>query len=237
MTIFSINYIIMSFNLNNYFKHFLFCVQVIINNIFGIVPKKLKKFDTRNQMLKYYCERIDNARILEIGVFKGDFLHYLNTNCKFSRIDAVDLFEGFTYSADVDGNNLVHYNIGESYLELLQKYQGNEMVKLFKADSVTFLTNQEDNTYDIIYIDADHSFQGVLNDLTHAYNKIKDGGYIMGHDFAINLKKTNTIRKFGVKKAVNVFCKKYHQNILSFALDGCISFCIKIDKSVIIVNN
>jgi lipopolysaccharide biosynthesis glycosyltransferase len=34
-------------------------------------------FDTRNEMLKYYCNKISNAKLLEIGVFKGEFLNYL----------------------------------------------------------------------------------------------------------------------------------------------------------------
>ena len=87
-----------------------------------------------------------------------------------------------------------------------------------------------DDKYDIIYIDGDHSYKGVKNDLISAYNKIKDGGFIMGHDYAINLKKTSHIFKFEVKKAVNDFCKEYKQNIIAISLDGYISFAIKIKK-------
>lgn len=182
-------------------------------------------------MLKFYCEQFADSKVLEIGVFKGDFLHFLNTNCKTSSIDAVDLFEGYASSGDADGKNVVFYNLEKAYLELLNKYQGVEKIKIYKSNSTTFLNNKEDNTYDIIYIDADHSYEAVKNDLKYSFNTIKDGGYIMGHDYAINLKKANTIYKVEVKKAVDEFCQIYEQKILSFALDGYISFCIKINKN------
>jgi hypothetical protein len=42
-------------------------------------------------------------------------------------------------------------------------------VRVIKSDSITFLQNQYDNTYDIIYIDGDHSYNGVKNALINAY--------------------------------------------------------------------
>jgi hypothetical protein len=221
----------MAFNLKNYYNHLFFCIEVILVNIIGVIPKKSIIFKTRNQMMEYYSEQINNPIILEIGVFKGEFLEYINTKCSTAKIDAVDLFEGIEYSCDVDGNNLVYCDLGKSYLDLLDKYRGYENINIFKSDSITFLKKQENEKYDIIYIDADHSFQAVKDDLINAYDKIKNGGYLMGHDYAINIKKARSFRKFGVKKAVDEFCKKYNQEVLAFALDGYISFCIKINKN------
>jgi hypothetical protein len=206
-------------------------MEVILINIIGVIPKKSIRFKTRNQMMKYYSEQIKNPIILEIGVFQGEFLEYIFTECSAAKIDAVDLFEGIECSADVDGNNLIYCDIGKSYLGLLDKYHRIKNINIFKSDSISFLMKQENEKYDIIYIDADHSFQAVKNDLKNSYDKIKNGGYLMGHDYAINLKRTKSLRKFGVKKAVDHFCKKYNQEILAYALDGYISFCIKIDKN------
>jgi hypothetical protein len=160
----------------------------------------------------------------------GDFLDYLVKHCKTGSIDAVDLFEGKTCSGNADGNNVVHYDVGKSYLELLEKYSEMPNIKLYKSDSVTYLQSQEDNSYDIIYIDGDHSYNGVKNDLINAYNKIKNGGYIMGHDYEMNMKKAKQNYNFGVKEAVDEFCIDYKQTILSKAFDGCVSYCIHITK-------
>jgi len=187
-------------------------------------------FETRGEMLSHYSNKISNPVLLEIGVFKGEFLNFLVNNCNIKSIDAVDFFEGTTCSGDADGNNLVWYDIGKSYLELLEKYKDTPNVRLHKGNSIDFLQRQEDNTYDIIYIDGDHSYNGVKQDLQNAFKKIKNGGYIMGHDYEINIKKAKTIYEFGVKQAVDEFCVTYNKNILAKAIDGCVSFCIHINK-------
>ena len=84
----------------------------------------------------------------------------------------------------------------------------------------------------MIYIDADHSYNGVLHDLKLSYEKIKDGGFIMGHDYEQNMSKTKNVYNFGVKRAVDEFCLNYNQKIIYKAIDGCVSFAIKIDKNL-----
>jgi hypothetical protein len=187
-------------------------------------------FDNRNDMLKHYSNSMNQPKLLEIGVFRGDFLDYLVSECNYSSIDAVDLFQGIVGSGDADGNNFQHYDLERSYIELLDKYKNNENIQIHKANSITFLQNVEDNYYDIIYIDGDHSYTGVKNDLENAYKKIKNKGYIIGHDYEMNMEKAKTAYDFGVKGAVDEFCINYNQNIVSKAYDGCVSFCININK-------
>jgi len=187
-------------------------------------------FDTRNEMIKHYCNKITNPKILEIGVFKGDFLDYIISNCNIGSIDGVDFFDRIMCSGDANGNNVIYYNVGQSYIELTEKYKDLLNVKLYKSDSVEFLKNQEDNTYDIIYIDGDHSYDGIKNDLLNAYNKIKNNGYIMGHDYEMNMNKAQHTYQFGVKQAVDEFCNTYKQTIIAKAIDGCVSYSIYIVK-------
>ena len=188
-----------------------------------------KIFENRNCMINFFSKKIENPKILEIGVFKGDFLDYIVENCN-GEIDAVDIFEGETVSGDCDGNNVISYNIGNSYYELLEKYKNNSKVKLHKSYSTQFFENTENNKYDIIYIDGDHSYNGVKNDLKNAFEKIKHNGYIMGHNYEMNMIKAKTSYNFGVKDAVDEFCLSHNQTILSKAMDGCVSFCIKVNK-------
>lgn len=185
-------------------------------------------FETRNDMLTHFCSTITNPKLLEIGVFRGEFLEFLVTQC--GSIDAVDLFQGVTCSGNADGNNVVHYDVGRAYLELLTKYREMSNVRIIQSHSVSFLQSQEDNTYDIIYLDGDHSYKGVKNDLFHAFRKIKNNGYIMGHDYEMNMKKAHNAYSFGVKQAVDEFCLEYGQTILAKALDGCVSYCIRVHK-------
>jgi hypothetical protein len=187
-------------------------------------------FDNRNDMLKHYCGTIPDARVLEIGIFRGDFLSYLHNNCKTHSIDGVDLFRGDSCSGNSDGNDVVFYNLDKSYSELMELYKNEPKVRLIKSDSSTFLKTVNDEYYDIIYIDGDHSYNGVKNDLSESFYKIKNGGYIMGHDYEMNMNKAKNVYNFGVKQAVDEFCVIYNQQITAKALDGCVSYCIKINK-------
>jgi hypothetical protein len=60
------------------------------------------------------------------------------------------------------------------------------------------------------------------------YKKIKKGGWIMGHDYEMNMNKAKTVYSFGVRKAVDEFCNTYKQTIYAKALDGCVSYAIQI---------
>ena len=66
--------------------------------------------------------------------------------------------------------------------------------------------------------------------MANAYIKIKNKGYIIGHDYEMNMQKAHTNYNFGTKEAVDEFCIKYNQKIISKAYDGCVSFCIEINK-------
>ena len=209
--------------------------QNIINDInvikFDIVnyDNLIMTFDTRKDMLLFYSKQLTKPVIAEIGIFKGDFLKFLYENCNASKINAIDLFQGTTPSGNEDGNFLTYYDMNKSYNELKEKYK-DTIVTLHKSDSSTFLNTLNDNYYDIIYIDGDHSYNGVKKDLIASYNKIKNNGYIMGHDYEMNMKKANHHYEFGTKQAVDEFCVNYNQKILAKAYDGCVSFCIKINK-------
>lgn len=190
----------------------------------------IEMFDNRNDMIKYYSSKVPNPNILEIGVFKGDFLDYLVKKCNYNSIHAVDIFEGTTCSGDADGNNVVYYDVGKSYIELLEKYKEMPNIKIYKSSSNEFLKLQDDSSYDIIYIDGDHSYNGVKRDLINSFRAIKNKGYIMGHDYEMNMNKAKQSYNFGVKQAVDEFCKEYSQIIIAKACDGCVSFAIQINK-------
>ena len=66
----------------------------------------------------------------------------------------------------------------------------------------TEVTQEEipDNSLDAVFIDADHSYQAVCQDLPFWYNKVKVGGWILGDDYSQ--------QTMGVKQAVDEFSQK-----------------------------
>jgi hypothetical protein len=184
----------------------------------------MKIFESRKLMIDFYVTT--NLVGAEIGVFEGNFSEFLiKKNPK--KLYLVDLFDGVWGSGDVDGNNFRYTDLGAIYLNLKKKFSSNQNVEIFKGASDIFFNNLSDNNLDYIYIDADHSYEGVKKDLENSRLKVKRDGYIFGHDYSINKSKTNQLYFFGVQKAVDEFCLKYKLEIEAIANDGCTSFCIK----------
>jgi hypothetical protein len=136
---------------------------------------------TRNDFLSIIPK---NSKCCEIGVFRGDYSKLIYNICNPSLLCLVDIFHGKGYSGDKDGLNIVHSDdMNLFYNDLTEYYKNNSNVKIFKTDSANFLKNIPNNFFDFIYIDGDHSFDGVYSDLTLSYEKLKLGGILSGHDY------------------------------------------------------
>ena len=200
---------------------------IVIYNI-----NKMKIFETRNEMIASIPK---GGMIAELGVFKGEFALKIDELCEPKELILIDSWSGtHLYSGDENGNHkngVREYYTGEELYNITLKN-----VELCKCAVTTIrlttdvLGTFSNDTFDMIYIDADHSYEGVLKDLKNAYKKIKNGGYIMGHDYEHNMHKTNNNYNFGVKQAVDEFCREYNQEISMKGMDGCVSYGIKINK-------
>ena len=181
----------------------------------------VKKYKTRNEMLAAIPQ---DSVFCEIGVFKGEFARDIIKINKPKELWLVDIWEGKWGSGDKDGNGHVEIpNMELVYLNLYQQTKTKPDVHVVRAKSVLFLQSCEDNYFDAIYVDGDHTAQAVYNDLVNAFPKLKNNGYLMGHDYHYTL-------GGDVAYAVNKFCSDYQQEIISVADDGCPSFLIQIKK-------
>ncbi len=80
-------------------------------------------------------------------------------------------------------------------------------VKIYREYSFDAVKHFVDNYFDLIYIDADHSYEGCLRDIEDWYPKVKKGGFLLGDDYIIYEGRRPGI-KFEVIEAVNEFAKK-----------------------------
>lgn len=108
-----------------------------------------------------------------------------------------------------DKDNLVWkpraFTGAECYPVVLEKFSHLKEVVILRGISHHVLSTLPPKHLDAVYVDADHSYQGCLNDLEYSLPKIKSGGYIMGHDYCETL--------MPVVKAVDFFCKKHNLKI------------------------
>lgn len=183
--------------------------------------KNTKKiFKNRTEMLHYLPKE---TNVAELGVFKGDFSKEIESILSPKNLYLIDIFEGGMGSGDKDGNNMQFINLDDYYLSLSNYFENKKNVFLMKGLTIDVMRNFEDNFLDIVYIDASHEYVDVKNDLETSYQKVKSGGFILGHDYEIN-------RFPGVVKAVNEFCEEHDLEISAITEDGLPSFLIKLKK-------
>lgn len=185
-------------------------------------------YDTRQEMLLACVPK--GGIYAEVGVFEGEFAAFLLRALEPSRLYMMDLFQGHCGSGNQDGNFFKMIDLNKSFQDLHQTYAGDERVVIQRGNSRDLLSDLDDNSLDMIYIDGDHGYEGCKSDLELAYKKCKSGGYICGHDYEMNMAKAHTAYVFGVQRAVDEFCLKYGQTIAAKGMDGCVSYAIHLSK-------
>lgn len=141
---------------------------------------------------------------VEIGVAHGDF-----------SFPFLDIWKGTLYQVDVwkqlprdqyvDGCNISNDDQERLYQYVCdtgKKYNGRaipiRMLSKEAADSFS------DGFFDFIYIDANHKYEPVLEDMNLWWPKIKKGGVFAGHDY---MDASTAAGEYGVKSAVDKFAK------------------------------
>lgn len=176
-------------------------------------------FKTRNDLIDTLPK---GMVVAELGVFTANFSNEIIQRLQPKLFYMVDIWQGSMTSGDKDGNNIITIDNMEDVYKIIIE-QTNEMsgVQIIKSDSSEFLSKHLNNEFDFIYIDADHTYTAVRNDLSLAFQKLKNGAYLSGHDY---------IDGNEVKTAVDDFCNEKNQEILGITQDGCPSFLIKVKK-------
>jgi hypothetical protein len=139
----------------------------------------------------------------EIGVQRGEFSKVIlnGWNGHLFLIDSWQKLENYEDIANVS-NESQSFNLEQTKINVSQHTERYTIIKdLSHAASKLF----QDQSLDLVYLDADHSYNGVIQDLTCWLPKVRMGGMICGHDY---LDGNLPEGIFGVKSAVLDFFKK-----------------------------
>ena len=81
------------------------------------------------------------------------------------------------------------------YERVKKIFENNNKCKIIKNTSENAVKLFENNSLDIVFIDAEHTYPKVKQDINNWLEKVKNKGYLTGHDYSLTF--------FGVIKAVN----------------------------------
>jgi hypothetical protein len=164
-----------------------------------------KYLNSRSSLLNLLPKK---SRCVEIGIWKGEFskkILEIVDPIEFHLIDPWKL-----YDDPVHQNSLYGKNIDQNTLDLIfqsthKLFLNYDNIFIHRDFSKNALKKFNDDYFDWIYIDGDHAYSSILNDLELSYQKIKKDGIICGDDYV-----SGNWWKDDVIRAVDDFSRDYN---------------------------
>jgi protein YibB len=119
------------------------------------------------------------GKLVEVGTYQAEFAERLCTDCEPAKLFCVDPYR--SYDDYADGMNRVELEmIYRQARERMARFgERVEFIRTFSADAVGQFP---EDSLDFVYIDANHAFRFVYEDLCLWYPKVRPGGLICGDD-------------------------------------------------------
>jgi hypothetical protein len=136
----------------------------------------------------------------EIGVYKGEYLEELaKSGLEIYGVDPWREYGDFHHSR---GQKRLDEQF--AHTERLMKPYPN--VTLVRKTSMEAVEDFEDESLDFVYIDANHGLRYIVEDLWEWSKKVRSGGVIAGHDYALT-KDAKDRYSYHVKYGVDAFVR------------------------------
>jgi predicted O-methyltransferase YrrM len=103
-----------------------------------------------------------HGRVLEVGTLYGDFARHILEACEPAELHLVDL----------------------DFTQVRRDVLDDPRVVTHRGFSHEVVASLPDETFDWIYIDADHAYESVKRDAETAAPKVRPGGFLVFNDFA-----------------------------------------------------
>ena len=120
--------------------------------------------------------------VAEIGAFCGQttkrYIYIISKNN--GKLYVVDWFKGIIHAKGYHKYREDGEPVYQVFLQNINEYI--DSVEILKGKSHDMIKHIPDNSLDICFIDADHTYAGVKKDIELAIPKIKSGGILCGHD-------------------------------------------------------
>tara|TARA_R110000765_G_scaffold328707_4_gene419615 strand:+ start:125 stop:694 length:570 start_codon:yes stop_codon:yes gene_type:complete len=132
---------------------------------------------------KHLKPQRDSLILVEVGVARGGHIrHLLDTfSLYIKKIYGIDPYKSGYDDTDCRSNLS---NEEQEYLYTwVYNYCQDSKFDLIRSSSEYVTPHFKDNSIDAIYIDGDHTFDGVCKDIESWLPKVKPGGMLVGDDF------------------------------------------------------
>jgi hypothetical protein len=155
------------------------------------IPNKRRWRRRRAERAKLLSLLPREAVCAEVGTYRGDFAAAILRTSNPRQLYLVDSWEHRSEEKYEGASYGGHALAGQQGMDAM--YEGvvarfraeidSGAVVVKRARSLEAASCLPDESLDWVYIDADHSYEGVKRDLDAYYSKVKPGGFIAGDDY------------------------------------------------------
>ena len=137
--------------------------------------------------------------IAEVGVEKGGQTRYLLKLCpdikEYWAIDQWIVVSDLVHGKNaLERNKLDWFNLYQKVCQLMIHFKQLRVLRMTSLEASKVFP---DKYFDFVYIDAEHSYDAVVNDIAAWLPKVKIGGYLGGHDYNLKSVKKAVWHQFG----------------------------------------
>jgi len=192
--------------------------ESIISEVEGVANTILKE-NVRNKYRDHFfpslCKEMGYKIGAEIGVDKGGFSHHLLSKSDLQMLYCIDPWiddfgsghqEGYF---DPSGGNRM-----QECSDHLEEFVNGGRAELVKATGLEVSSEIPDGYLDFVYIDGDHSLEGIFYDIYAWTPKVRTGGVVAGHDYKDGPKSGmkdywGGHLDYQIKTVVDYYCARY----------------------------
>lgn len=157
----------------------------------------------------------------EVGVALGGFSREILKVCAPTHFLAIDLFD-LHQLEQLWGTSTTELFAGKTHLEYYKDSFRAEIAKgvvqVIEGDSAASLASLPDQFIDALYLDADHTYEGVKRDLNALLPKMKPNGYLILNDYTF-LENVGSKDEYGVIQAGHEFMLDNNWEMIFLALE------------------
>lgn len=124
----------------------------------------------------------------EIGTATGWFAKWICNRVPGVKLYCIDPW--ISYPEYVEHHN-PEDTVLQTCLETAQRRLAKFDVAFIRKYSMDAVKDFEDNSLDFVFIDGNHSFEYVINDIAEWSKKVRVGGIISGHDYWRSIEKAD----------------------------------------------
>lgn len=140
----------------------------------------------------------------EIGVEQGEYSEVLlskNPKLFLYLIDSWKAYRGYRDHTRQEKLDKFYQTTQQRLNPYLNR------IKIFKGFSMDVVEGFNDNSLDFVYIDANHDFLHVAEDIHYWSKKVRPGGIVAGHDY---VKRKNEAAHVHVRQVLNGYTDAYN---------------------------